>query len=159
MRATAGPEVTALSITAIVVGGKATLLDRHGRRLCGVKLDRLGVPDPAVIRGRLWADWAKLAMVRAFGASQKSSRDPWRRKAENMAASFRLRRRQKPYLGGMRRLDNFSSPTWHSAALRMVQQAHNRLRRFERSGWVRWSHTVSNNQNKRADAWRLKSKT
>jgi len=151
--------VTALSITAIVIGGIATLLDRHGRRICGVRLDRIGAPEPAAIESRIWNSWAKLATTLGFWASQKDSRDPWCRKAENLAVSFRLRLRQKPHLGGMRRLDNFSTPTWHEAASRMVAQAHNRLLRFDRSGWIRWSHTVSNNQNKRADAWRRKRTT
>ena len=147
-------QVVPLTIYGVVQNRTARLFDRDGRSLCSVRVDRIGLPPKRVVRRIIWWNWATRMAQRARSFSQKRLADPWLRKAEVLAMSFRLRRRQQQYLGGRRRLDRFNTTTWHDAALRMVLQAHNRFRRFARSGWVRWSHTVSNNQNKRADAWR-----
>ena len=148
--------VIELNIPALVRKDRATLLDRNGRAICTVRLGRLGIPPADAVEERLWKDWASRMVLKLFALLQRQPADPWQKKAQGLAVSFRLRRRQRSPKSQRKMLDNFRTTGWRDASTRMVLQACNRFRRHDRSGWNRWSHTVSSNQNKRVDAWRTR---
>jgi hypothetical protein len=145
-------EIRMLAIPACVRGDLAVLLDRKGRRLCGVRLDRLGPISEELTSELLWHYAAKAMTFRYAFVSLKQCNDPWLKRARSLSASYRLRRHDRSYQGGRKQFDRYPTHTWSDAAKRMVQQAYNRFRRRDRSGWVLWSHTVSSNQNKRAES-------
>jgi hypothetical protein len=141
-----------LTVNAIECAGQVFLIDRLGRKISRSL-------DPAQIEGQLQRDtlvrlqWA--ASVRRMQAKLKTrlSRrqlDVWMQKASSLAASFRLRRRFcRPKPVSRQRFERYLTDTWSDACTRLVMQGINRNRRHSRSGWVRWSHTVANNHNKK----------
>jgi len=143
--------VTELTIPALVRKGRARLLDRDGRAICTIRLARLGIPPASAIEELRWKNWAKQKTLQFFWSSHKPLLDPWQKRAYSLVVSFRLRRRGCPPRSQRKLLDNFVTINWHDASIRMTQQAWNRLRRYDRSGWDRWSHTMSCNQNRRAE--------
>lgn len=148
------PHIQMLAVAAIVDGQRATLLDRNGRTICmSVALSRVGpVNEEQILATYAW-DTAAIRMAGALLARRKRNEaDPWQRKADSLAKSFRLRSFDRAARGGRTRFEKYSTTTWPEAAKRLWQQAHNRVRRHDRGGWIRWAHTASGNGNKRADA-------
>ena len=144
-----------ITVTAIIHGQFATLIDRHGRPLRrNIDVSRLGrLVDDAPLRER-WAWRHAIARMKACvagraAASISGCRNPWQRKADNLAKSFYLRSVDHARPRGRCRFEKYSTTTWDAAVKRLVQQGYNRFRYLNRSGWHRWSCTVSNNHNKK----------
>jgi len=143
------------SITVLVDGEKASLFDRNGKRLCShaVALDRLQPTSPEVALRLPWKSIADVLARKAnLNASYVQRRTPWDKKINNLIGSFRLRSRDLRLPRNRRRFDRFPTRTWASAVARMVEQARNCHSYNSRSGWARWSHTVTKNQNRRVHA-------
>lgn len=148
------PQISVVSVAAIVANGRATLLDRHGNKTkqC-MSIEDLGTLTPA---GFFKVTWSRRAHAMVEALERRTTRrvsDPWMRRATNLAVSFRLRRLDGPRRSGRRRFDRYATTSWSEAARRLVMQGHNRFRVRNRSGWERWAYTVSNNEKKRVDAY------
>lgn len=147
----ASPRIQMVEIAAIVTGGDACLMDCKGgviRRR--IPVNRLGPIDAEASNTLLWQETLRHTLNRhAAKWTRRERRDPWLRKAASLATSFRLRVKNRRARGGRKRFDRYATRTWHAASQRMVEQGYNRHRRQDRSGWTRWSHTVSGNHNKR----------
>jgi len=145
--------IITLAVVAVIDGDKVTLLDRKGRVLRdGIALSEVQVADRGAVECYLWRRWAAAADRGNSRNREEKLADPWTRKAVTLSASFRLRRHAPPPQSNRRRFQEYPTKTWPEAATRMWMQGHNRWRRHDRSGWVSWSHSVSSNQNKRAEA-------
>lgn len=147
-------EITTITVAAAIRDGIAVLLDRDGRALGKrIRLERFGEISAEARTAWEW-HYAVRNMAQAL-ASRTAARmaDPWARRMNNLVASFRLRRFDRPLRGGRAFFDSYATHTWSEAAKRLVMQGHNRFRVRTRSGWERWAYTVSNNQQKRADGY------
>jgi hypothetical protein len=145
-------QIETFTVSAIIRGDKATLIDRHGCTIGHAERSQLGPLDDGAKEELAWQR-AVNSMAGHFAFRQLAQiNDPWLKKADTLASSFRLRQHDRPKRSDRQRLANFRTTTWPDAGIRMVEQAHNRFRRNGRSGWTLWSHTVSSNQNKRAEA-------
>jgi len=147
--------IVTLQISALVHGEKAVLIDCDGRQL-GANAIPLRRLQPAGSRGVariLWTDTAaSLSQQANAKASHAHKRTAWDRKINNLAGSYRLRSRDISLPRGRRRSQEYPTTDWPGAVDRMVEQAHNCYRYNSRSGWVRWSYTVTKNENRRACA-------
>jgi hypothetical protein len=139
-----------LRVVAISIGTSLTVLDRRGRRICNLKRDRLcRRADTRILHEWRWRSAAKTQISRLLSRCKSRACDPWTVKAQNLAASVRLRSFDLRRPRTRQRFEAYQTEDWDRAARRLWQQANNRRRVRERSGWARWSHTVSNNFNKR----------
>jgi hypothetical protein len=140
-----------LSIPAVVRNGKAVLLDRQGNALAkGVPLHCVtGEFDKQLAERWMWFLAAQRLSWRYFAGHRGKVRNPWVKKANNLAASFRLRSYDLTRPRGRCRFEQYPTHTWKDAAKRMWHQGNNHYRLYTRSCWARWAHTVSSNHNKR----------
>jgi len=139
------------SVRAIVVGDRAVLVDRHGNRLSkyAVSLDRIvGAVDVANVEQWLWADAARRMAQRASRLTSQPP-NPWKRRAETMAMSLRLRRRDDLRPRTKHRIEKFRTATWSAASERLAEQGLSSFRWHSRAGWDRWAQTSANNSNRR----------
>lgn len=141
-----------ITVYAIEIGGLLVLVDRNGERISRA------IQRNEIIGGRseeILAKWQWAAVVKTMAASsqrchQSHTNCPWARKADSLASSCRNRRRfRSPPLRGRQRFESYSTSTWRDACKRLSMQGANRVRRHRWNGWVRWSHTVANNHNKK----------
>ena len=139
-------------VSAVIQGETARLIDRDGRKVGSAKLSRLEPVSADIAVACLWQVAAKRLVDRFDFYWLKNVGNAWEQKARCLATSLRLRMKGRPGKGGRRRFDKYGTTAWPEAAKRMVSQGYNRAKRHDRSGWVLWSHTVSSNQNKRAEA-------
>lgn len=140
------------TVAALIEGNRVQLLDRFGRRIASVNRERLGPLEQGVAVRMRWERTAKRLAIRAkqhFCAP----RNAWSARAASLAASFNLRRYERDPLGGRKRFEKYRTTEWKDASHRLRQQITNRCRVRTRSGWQRWSYTVSNNQAKRVAAY------
>jgi len=149
-------KVVTLKITAVTDGSRAFLCDSRGRRLNSqaFALERLRPADPETVRTLPWRHVADLIVTREnLKACYVQKRTSWDKKINNIIGSFRLRSRDLHLPRSRRRhFERFATTRWSSAAARMVVQARNCHLYNSRSGWVRWSYTVTKNQNRRVHA-------
>lgn len=144
--------VDGLVVAAYARGNSVVLLDRTGRRIATLDSGRLGPLDAtSQVRLRWREAVGRMAALLSSRALQK--RDPWSRRAESLAGSFNKRRYDRDPLGGRARFEKYKTRDWEAASHRLMEQITNKYRVRSRSGWQRWSYTVSNNQAKRAVAY------
>lgn len=149
---TSRPTVRTVTVHALDLGDRCVLLDRHGNRLSRpLRLSEIeGPPNPESLLAICWRSAVQRLKARLQKRCEVRQRDPWGKKTASLAASLRLRARfpaAKPVT--RLRFECYSTKTWDDACPRLWEQANNRYRLHCRDGWVRWSHTVSNNHNKR----------
>lgn len=141
-----------VTLNAIDQGEFVTLLDRKGRQIgCRRRLTELeGLLDPSAIPLWQWR-WAVQRMrLRLSRRNERRCRTPWEKRTDSLAKSIGLRRRDRPYQPqGRQRFQSYPTHSWPEACRRLWTQGNNRFRRHSRDGWTRWTHTVSNNHNKR----------
>ena len=144
--------IRTVTINAIVQGDRVTPIDRYGNVIC--KYKRLGDiegPIDAKAASR-WQWMTTVNRIKARLAQRADSRvlDPWLRKTDSLSRSLRLRKRFAPTAPTRKQyFECYSTNTWSKAIERLLQQAHNRMRRSLLSKWDHWSLTVSNNHNKK----------
>jgi len=141
-----------LSVLAIVRGGRALVLDRHGRPISSrqIALDRItGEIDRGALDDWAWLDAANRMTRALVGKVSSRFKDPWRRRAEALETSIRLRARDDQRRRTRSTLDKFPTHTWDEAGHRMAQQGLSSYRWHSRSGWQRWAQTATNNFNRR----------
>ncbi|KAA5541497.1 hypothetical protein FYK55_18235 [Roseiconus nitratireducens] len=146
------PNFQTVCVQAVEVNGSLMLLDRSGKRLCGaVRQSDLGESrNLFVLNAWRWSFAIDRMKVRIKRQIDNQTVDPWTRRAGSLAQSLRIRKRfARPVPSSRRRFEAYTTATWPEAAKRLWQQGNNRRRRHERTGWVRWAHTVANNHNKR----------
>lgn len=154
-------QIVTLQISALIDGEKAVLVDGSGRQLGteAFALRRLHPAGASGVARCLWKHTAgSLAQKAHFKASHAHRRTAWDRKINNLVGSFRLRSRDITLPRGRRRFEEYPTTDWPAAVRRMVVQAHNGYRYNSRSGWVRWSYTVTKNENRRAHARHAKDR-
>lgn len=141
-----------ITVHAIEIGGMLVLVDRHGERISRA------IEWKEIIGGRsekILAKWQWNAVAKRMAASsqrhhQSHTNCPWARKADSLASSFRIRRRfRSPPVRRRQRFESYTTSSWSDACKRLSMQGTNRSRRHRWNGWVRWSHTVANNHNKK----------
>lgn len=145
------PHATLITVLGVNDGKKVTLLDRRGRALCrDVSVTKLEGPiDYRLAQKRIWERVANWMRVNLYQRTKQRPENPWQARANNLATSFTLRSYDLSRPGARRHFETYPTTTWKAASKRMWEQGHNRYRRHTRSGWARWSSTVSNNHNKR----------
>lgn len=144
--------VRTVSVNAIEHGNRIILVDRHGRSLGGRKYlaDIEGALNSKSIQSWQWKIATQRMKGRLSSRCDNQDQTPWQRRTKSLATSWRLRRTfATPRARRRQRFQAYSTQSWEEALRRLWGQGHNRMRRHSRDGWVRWSHTVSNNHNKR----------
>jgi len=140
-----------IQVHVIVKGDRVRVMDRDGR-VSGrwyVREQLEGSLASGVEVQLRWEEATQRLARRAASWVSSAAKSSWEAKSESLAKSFRLRALDKTRPRGRCRFESYSTKTWEEATLRLWHQANNRARRHDRNGWVLWSHTVSNNHNKR----------
>jgi len=141
-----------VSLTAMTHNGKLRLYDAAGLPLSKWFKSSLCAPISSEVLNQI--AWQERMKTLAYKASQRvciQNADPWSRRAESFACSFKLRKRQLlRWKGAKRQQDKYSTTNWREAVSRLATQGKNASRRHDQTGWVLWAHTVSNNNEKRA---------
>jgi hypothetical protein len=147
--------VRVFAVSVVVCDDRGTIVDRDGRVLArDIVLDRLRPleNERKLLDAMQWITAARRMQQSLARRTNRrlAEKDPWKRKAENLAASFRRRSLDNVRPKDRGRFEQYRTTTWDEAVRRLWQQGHNRFRYFNRSGWNRWSYTVSNNHNKKS---------
>lgn len=141
-----------VTVNLLQLDDEFILVDSRGsaiRRFKHVSEITVPLSQPAINRWRWQTAIVRLSW-RLQGRARSRSLEPWGRRCASLSASFRLRRLSHNNKDPPKKQSKkYRTSTWEAAATRLREQGHNRFRRYNRSGWSRWSHTVSNNQNKR----------
>ena len=143
--------VRRLTVNAIVLRDSVVLVDPCGRPLS--KRKRLteieGILDPSAVVDWEWRESVR-RMKYSLSTSNECLKTPWQKKTESLAQSLRIRARlPRAKARSRRRFERYSTRTWSDACKRLWTQGNNRFRRHSRNGWARWTHTVSNNHNRK----------
>lgn len=141
-----------VTVNVVESGAEFFLVDSHGSKIQSVTnlASISNLLDESTIREWEWANSVQRMLRRWRARLRRHCHDPWQRRCESLAASFRLRQLSLNSVAtGKRHFECYSTSNWSDATKRMWRQSNNRFRRHSRNGWTRWSHTVSNNHNKR----------
>lgn len=140
-----------VSVPAIIYANHLIVVDQRGRKLSqAIPFQQvIDDPDPCVLRRWLW--WATVQRLQNTWKRQmeRSQMNPWQKKAEILATSFRLRGYDVVRPHGRQRFEKYATTSWPEAACRLGHQISNRCRWRRRTGWERYAHSAANNHNKR----------
>lgn len=141
-----------VTVNVIRIGKQQFLVEPSGRPICRCRSiqDICGPLAESAINHWRWRSATQRLLSRWSGDFKRHQQTPWERRCQSLVASFRFRQRSPESKPRTRQIfEKYSTANWPDAIKRLWQQGHNHFRRHCRDGWVRWSHTVSNNHNKR----------
>ena len=149
--------IATVTLSALIVGGRARLVDGNGKRIAVISLEVASeASDEAMNSMLVWADWnrAFAGMLNSLHCHRIRMRvSPWETKTQTWMKSLRLRRNhRKLQYGDNSRYAEKTRPNWGAAVACLLQQYSNRLREHRlrsKNPWRLWAQTVVGNHRKK----------